>query len=198
MNTNMLRTLVLSVALAGISGLAGETTIVGNKGSAWPSSWTEIPALRDGNDTDANVGNDRLDFIFDSTGKGTVYWAKDDSHIYFRTRMNISTFTTYADMLWIFIKKVGKSANPCDYAFSWDSKSNDNTKHGLEMQVYYRGGTDNWTSLEFSDIDGVNGSKGANDINVGGRNTDGYMRALDSLSGADTGTCFIDWAVSWT
>ena len=145
--------LVLGVTIGGAN--ATETKLIGDKGTAWPSSWTEIPALRDGDDTDTDNGDDRIDYVGNSSGQGAVYWAKDADYIYFRTRMHVGTITsaTYRDILWIIIKKVGLSSNPADYAFAWDSQSNDNTKHGLEMQTYYRNGS-TWPTLEFNDRDG--------------------------------------------
>lgn len=172
-----------------------ETKIIGDKGTAWPAHWTEITALRDG--ADAGTAP-RLDFTTNALGQGTVYWAKDEYYVYFRLRLNIATVdvNTYRDVIWIYINKVGYGSAVADYAIAWDSKSDDNAKHGVEMQVYYRGTT--WSTIEFDDIDGTAGSKLANDINGGSRTTDGYLRILSNLSGVDTNTSFIDWAVSWT
>ena len=189
----------LLTVLAGVSAFATETPIVGNKGTAWPSSWTEIPKLRDGNDCDPNGGNDRLDLITDSTGKGTVYWAKDDGYVYFRTRANIATvnLSTFRDALWIYINKVGSGSTVADYAFTWDSSGGggNSADHGLEMMTY-SGGTV-WQSIVLNDLDGNSGQKLANDINgnIPVRGYDGFVRVLDTQ---DNGTSVIDWAVSWT
>lgn len=49
------------------------------------------------------------------------------------------------------------------------------------------------------DLDGSAGQKLANDINGGGRTTDGYIRSVDGQSTTNFGTTsFIDFAVSWS
>jgi hypothetical protein len=76
---------------------------------------------------------------------------------------------------------------------------NDNTKHGIEMQVYNDGTT--WGTLRFNDIDGTNASKLANDINGAGgtRATDGYLRTIDGISTTSFGTVsWIEFAISKT
>lgn len=176
--------------------MAIETLIIGDKSTngGWPAIWTEIPALRDGID---NPDYPRFDFVTNALGTGTVYWSKDNDFLYFRVRVNTTNFNlaAYSDSMWIYIDKFRTAIRP-DFGFAWDSANTANpANHGLEMQVWSSGTT--WDTLKMFDADGVPSGKTAIDINGGGYTTDGYMRAVDGLTGVDTNTTFIDWAVSW-
>ncbi len=159
----------------------------------WTTEWTAIPG---GNDADNGVA-ETLDFVGDSSSPG-LYFASDASHLSFRMRVDADTFTTANGAHAVLIDIDGIGIAGIDYAFAWDSKSNDNSKHGLEMCVAGQNGP-TWGVSQLSDIDGNPSLKAINDINGSGRVTDGYVRTSDGQATANFGdTTFIDFAISWS
>jgi len=154
-------------------------------------SWTAINGLNDPDDGLA----EQLDFVGDATTPG-AYWGIDDSYVYFRMRLDVGLNPSFSDSHFVLFDVEG-NINP-DYAFAWDSNSNDPDKHGLEMLILdTTDGT--WGGTKMDDIDGSSGQKGVLDINGNSRTTDGYVRAEDDI-GSDTDffgkTTFLDFAVS--
>lgn len=171
---------------------------VGGAYGNWPTSWTPLPGINDAKDGVSS----QLDFVGDTSYWGG-YIASDANYVYFRARVAAGTVTssTFRDTIWILIDKRGYGADDGrpDYAFAWDSKSNNNSSHGIEMQVLQTKG-DSWQHTRMDDIDGDSSKKSANDINGNGRTGDGYLRTIDSQdTGADHFgmTSFIDVAISW-
>nr|MDP0503673.1 hypothetical protein [Verrucomicrobiota bacterium JB025] len=169
---------------------------IGSYGS-WPTTWTAIG----GYDTDATDQEAAayLDFVGDASDPG-LYYASDESYVYFRMRVDEGTFTsdTASGAHILLIDIVGVGNDGIDYGFSWDSKSNDPSSHGLEMSVVSTNGP-SWGVSQVDDLDGSNAKKETNDINGDGRTTDGYVRTVDGVSTTSFGTTsFIDFAVSWS
>ena len=172
--------------------------------NGWDSvTWNPIVALNDPDDGAAT----ELDFVGDSSNPG-AYWADNGTYVFFRVRLNTptgaaGTFSGAHLILldvdnYLYGTGFGTDiAGSPDYAFAWDSKSNDPTAHGLEMSVLSdRGAT--WKTTRMDDIDGDAGKKLVNDINGLGRTTDGYLRTVDGQSTINFGdTTFLDIAVSW-
>ena len=188
--------------------VAGGSTITWPGDSSWQAIGSEAEGL-DGLDT-------KIDFVSSSADPG-IYTYSDSTYLYYRVRLAYTGTvdgTTFRDIHWIMVD-VQNDMNP-DFAFSWDSLSNNNSTHGLEMQVF------NWTSgytsqrqfnnVEFNDVDGdttqklTSGSLGAGgiayDINTGGQ---GYVRCVSGVTPSGGGTfawgnstcTFIDIAVRW-
>lgn len=162
----------------------------------WPTAWQTIPG---GNDPVDSTVAGRLDFVGSASNPGG-YWATDQNYVYFRARVNIATIggSTYSDSLTVLVDYNG-DYKP-DYGFSWDSKSNNNSNHGLELQVPSVIGS-TWGQTQMDDIDGQNGTKLARDFNNGSRTGDGYVRTVDGQSSPGLGsgtTSFIDFAISWS
>ena len=186
-----------------LAATAGFSTTVNQVGTYanWATSWTAITSAND--PKDAGIAG-CLDYVGDAANPG-LYSAYDSSYVYFRMRVNTNTFTSStahgANLLLIDV--VGYGTNGIDYAFAWDSKSNDNSKHGLEMCIHSVNGP-TWGVSQVDDIDGNQGGKGTNDINglISGstyRTTDGYVRTVDGQTTTNLGvTSFIDFAVSWS
>jgi hypothetical protein len=119
-------------------------------------------------------------------------------------RVDADTFTTASGAHIVLIDVAGYGVTGIDYAFAWDSKSNDQTAHGLEMCIAGANGP-TWGVSQVDDLDGLSSQKGTNDINglISGtstyRTTDGYVRSIDGQSTVNFGnTTFIDFAVSWS
>jgi hypothetical protein len=181
---------------------ASEIAQVGGTYNYWPTKWTPIAGINDAKDGGAG----QLDFVGDSAFPGG-YWASDANYIYLRTRVawgSAVTTGTYSDTVVVLIDKLGYGADDGrpDYGFAWDSKSNNNNNHGLEMQILSTKGN-TWKTTSMDDIDGSSGLKTTRDINgVNGteRVGEGYVRTIDFQ---DTGashfglTAFVDMAVSW-
>ena len=193
-----------SVALASTaSSFATETNWVGS-GLNWSSvSWHAMPAgINDGVAESAFSSYPEADFVGNSANPGG-YWSTDTSYAYFRMRVATPTLTAIPNdsfAIMVDLPGVGTTNLP-DYAFTWDAKSDNNTNHGLEMQVLATTatGATTWGAISLDDRDGANGSKGLSDINGNSRTTDGYVRSVDSQSTTNLGTTtFIDIAVSWT
>lgn len=182
---------VLAVLLATSSG----ATVVDQVGTFanWTTSWTAVGGA---NDSDNGV-NETLDFVGDSSNPG-LYYASDVTYLFFRMRVDADTFSTANGAHLLLIDVAGFGTNGIDYAFAWDSKSNDNSKHGLEMCVAAQNGP-TWGVSQLNDMDGVASIKTEEDINGAGRTTDGYVRTTDGQPTSQFGnTTFIDIAVSWT
>lgn len=197
---------------AGILGAGWATAAtVEHIGTAhdWDVTWQPISGLNDA----AEAGSSpELDFVGDITDPG-AYFADSGSggYFYFRMRLALSTdviSTTFSGAHLVMIDRAnyiytngggGTNSNGSlpDFAFGWDSKSNDPTKHGLEMQVIST--VDNtWNGINFDDLDGSAGQKLTNDINGNSRTTDGYVRTLDNVSTTNLGlTTYLDYSVSW-
>jgi hypothetical protein len=167
----------------------------------WPSTWTAIPSLNDPKDlTDANA---RLDFVGDAQNP-CGYWAANSNYFFVRMRVAVSnvTATTFRDSHWVYVDRIdftnGSAAKGLpDYAFAWDSKNADITKHGLELNTGSNQTATTWSTLALDDIDGSTGGKVAPpDFNLSG---DGYIRTVDQVPTANFGyTTFIDIAVKWS
>lgn len=199
MRTTVSAIIVCTIAL--LSPVRATMTQVIGSYANWPTSWNPIAGLNDPEkETSTLVSNPQRDLVGDATNPGG-YYSLDANYVYFRMRVNqdTATSTTFRDAHMVIIDRVGYgTADQPDYALAWDSKSNDPTAHGLEMQTW--GGTaTTWGGVTFSDYDGDAGKKGTTDINGGGRTTDGYLRWTDGQSTANFGqTTFIDFAVSWS
>lgn len=175
-------------------------------GHNWSVNWMPLMGLNDAFDSGVSK---ELNFVGDSSNPG-AYMATTTTYVYFRMRVaydvavNPTTFSG-AHLLMIDVPSItnsGKSGTNTngslpDYAFAWDSKSADPTKHGLEMSVLSV--RDNvWNGINMDDIDGSGGQKLSNDINGGGRTTDGYVQTVDAQPTVNLGqTTFIDFSVSW-
>lgn len=176
--------------------------------TSWPSEWMVMSGM---NDVDNGL-NEAVDFVGSSASPGG-YYSKGADYVFFRQRLDIGSAPagTFHDAHMILIDVVGSQFDTTsktlqtggdtgkpDYGFAWDSKSNSDTSHGLEMMIPSTLGS-YWSDLRMADIDGDSGKKGVNDINGSGRTTDGYVRTIDSISTSDFGTTtFIDFAVSWS
>lgn len=190
-----------------IASVAGAATLdrIGS-GHNWMVEWQPIHGLNDGVDAGVDV---TLDFVGDSSD-ATAYYADSGTYLYFRMRLATDTAGTAtfsgAHLVMIDLANYiyangggGTNSNGTlpDFAFGWDSKSNDPIKHGLEMLVIST--VDNiWNGINFDDLDGSAGQKLAVDINGGGRTTDGYVRTVDTISTQNLGlTTYLDYSVSW-
>ncbi len=177
-------------------------------GLSWvaENEWKAIEGLNDPNDGTTAV----LDFVGDSSDPG-AYYADDGSYFYFRMRLAVDTVSasTFSGAHLVMIDRAdyvytneisGTNDNGSlpDFAFAWDSKSNDPSKHGLEMS--HISTTDNiWNGLNFDDLDGSAGQKLTVDINGDSRTTDGYIRSIDNIITTNLGTTtYLDYAVSWS
>jgi len=201
--------------LMALGGLVQAATVqqIGNYAGWGSVNWTSLTGLNDPNDS---IASTELDFVGNTADPG-AYWARNATYLFFRFRVQYSgtvvAGSTFHDAHMVLIDIVGKKYNGTDvatsknlingtdtypdYAFSWDSKSNINTSHGLEMQVRSTVNT-YWNGINMTDIDYVNGSKGINDINGTSRTTDGYVETVDSVSTTSFGkTTFVDFAISW-
>ncbi|HEX5790436.1 MAG TPA: hypothetical protein VFY13_04745, partial [Luteolibacter sp.] len=196
------RLLLASLALhASTSGTV--TELIGT-GHNWNVTWQAISGQNDG--TDGVSGE--LDFVGDNSNP-CLYTADDGSYIHFRMRLATATAgaSTFSGAHMILIDRVGytvaggtgtnTNGSLPDFAFSWDSKSNSAAAHGLEMSILSTR-SNTWNGINFNDLDTSNSSKGANDINGGGRSMDGYVRCVDSQATVNLGTTtFLEFAVSW-
>lgn len=170
----------------------------------WPVEWTPVVELNDADDGIA----DQLDFVGNAASPG-VYVADNGYYLFFRFRLDVGTAgtTTFRDAHIVFIDVVNYlfgtgfgSDQPRvpDVGIAWDSKSNDPTKHGLEMVIINVAGS-TWNSTRMDDIDYDAGKKLVNDINGAGRSADGYIRTIDGQTTTAFGdTTFMDFAVSWS
>ncbi len=200
----------LSVAWLGSAVPLSATTynVIGTYAD-WPTNWVPVNAL---NDPDDGLANVQLDFVGDAANPG-AYYASNTEYVFFRQRVDLDTasaMSVFHDAHLVLIDLAGQDYNTTtkalqsgsdgypDYGFAWDSKSNDNTKHGLEMVVRSTAAT-YWNGINMDDIDYSVGQKLANDINGGGRTTDGYLRVIDQQSTTVFGgTTYIDYAVKWS
>lgn len=201
----------LTAALFCVSTAVAAIDYIGTY-NLWPDQQVglEWEALNGLNDPDDGVAPE-LDFVGDGSDPGG-YWARDDNYLYLRMRVDVTAATTntFRDSHLILIDVVGFTINTTtgllesgdtpgtpDYGFAWDSKSNDPTAHGLEMQILDTSGP-TWKDTKMDDIDGDNGKKLINDINGDGRTTDGYVRGTGGQTTTNFGdTTLIDFAVSW-
>ncbi|MEI7851043.1 MAG: PEP-CTERM sorting domain-containing protein [Kiritimatiellales bacterium] len=200
-----MRILVVSILVC-LAATTGFSTLVNQIGTYtnWTTSWTALPGLND-----PAGARDEHDFVGDSSNPG-AYWADNGTYVFFRFRVDVATVTstTFRDSHFVMINVAGynypasKGSNTNgvlpDYAFAWDSKSNDPLAHGLEMMILST--KDNtWNGVNFDDIDTNAGQKGANDINGSGRTKDGYVRTDDGQATTNFGTTtFVDYAISWS
>lgn len=185
---------MMCLAATGFSGVVNQVGTYAN----WATSWASIAG---GNDN-SNAVDQTLDFVGDASNPG-LYYANTNGYVFFRMRVNADTFTTASGAHCLLIDIDGYGTNGIDYAFAWDSKSNDNTKHGLEMSIRASNGP-TWGAAQLNDLDGNGGLKGTNDINglISGstfRTVDGYVRSTDGQNTVNFGnTTFIDFAVAWS
>jgi len=169
--------------------------------SGWPTRWQPIPSLNDPADQSKEG---RLDFVGDNLNP-SAYWSSDGTYFFIRIRVAVSnvTSTTFHDAHWIYIDRVGytngtAAADMPDYAIVWDSKSNDPSNHGLELNT----GTNlsaktSWSDVSLPDIDGKVAEKiSPPDFNLTG---DGYIRTIDMQPTTNFGyTTYIEFAVNWS
>ncbi len=170
--------------------------------TGWPTNWVAVPSLNDPKELAA--GDARIDFVGDTLNAG-AYWAANSNYFFIRMRVAVSnvTATTFRDSHWIYIDRLdytnGAAApNMPDYALVWDSKSNDPTKHGLELMTGTNlAATTYWSQMSLNDIDNSSSTKIAPpDLNTTG---DGYVRTIDMRPTTNFGyTTFIDFAVKWS
>ena len=187
-----LLTVLSATILISVTGFSGVIDQVGTYAN-WATTWA---AISSGNDA-SNVVGQTLDFVGDAVNPG-LYYANNGSYVFFRMRVNADTFSTASGAHILLIDVAGYGTNGIDYAFAWDSKSNDNTKHGLEMAVRAKNGP-TWGVSQVDDMDHDAGKKLVNDINGSGRTTDGYVCTTDRQDTTAFGnTTFIDFAVSWS
>lgn len=183
----------------GVTAWGATVDQYGGSKAVWPTTtWAPLSGL---NDPDDAGYAEKLDFVGDGTNPG-AYWAQDSQYIYFRARMHEPNVVsgTYSDTLHVLIDRrgYGQETGLPDYGFSWDSKSGNNTNHGLEMTVLYSTAATTWGSVKMDDVDGSDGQKLSLDINGAGRTGDGYVQSISGQSTTAFGnTSFIDFAVSW-
>ena len=165
--------------------------------ASWPSdaSWKPINSLNDPND---GLTRTCLDFVGDTINPG-AYIFSDANYLYFRVRVQCGT-AAFADTIMILVDRLGwggTDGNP-DYAFTWDSQSADNTKHGLEMSITSTVGT-SWGAMRMTDLDGTSGGKIVPPDFAAPGGTDGYIRSVDNQSTTNFGTTtFVDFAIKWS
>jgi hypothetical protein len=197
---NLITNSFISILLLASAAFSAATTV--NQIGAyafWPTVWSPV-LINDGKDY---TSDGPLDLVGD-INNGCLSYASDSSYVYFRMRVDAPTFTVGqlageshgAYNLLIDVNGYGNTG--VDYGFSWDTKSNNSTNHGLEMEVAGVNGT-TWQQTRLDDIDGNGGSKGTNDINGNDRSTDGYVRTTDAQATTNLGnTTLIDFAVKWS
>lgn len=168
--------------------------------NAWPTTWVPIASLNDGADTGL-AG--KVDFVGDAQNPG-FFVAESPTYLFFRMRVNTASapLGTFTDAHKVLIDVVGwnypgtgQEGYP-DYALAWDSKSNDPTQHGLEMQIAAATTGPTWGDVKMGDLDSSPGQKKSPpDINTSG---EGFVRTVDGQTSASLGgdTTFIDFAVS--
>ncbi|MBP7227925.1 MAG: hypothetical protein KA988_02340 [Longilinea sp.] len=158
----------------------------------WPTVWTALPAF---NDPDDGLANERIDLVGDSNDPG-FYVASNSQYVCFRIRVDDGAVTQFSDTILILIDGPDSGTN-VDYAFMWDSQSNDQANHGLELGVPNVIGT-TWGGTRMDDIDGNNAKKIA-PPDFGLTNGDGYVRIVNNQSTTNFGTtAFVDFAISWS
>lgn len=193
------RTAVIGSLLL-LGGLfASQATIIIDYGgvySNWPTTWTPISSL---NDPDDGLALDHLDFVGDINNP-CVYYNSDSLFLCFRIQVDAGTTvtSTFSDSVFILVDNVNAGvSNRPDYGFAWDSKSGDNSRHGLElMSNSVLGAT--WGSTRMEDVDGSSGLKIA-PPDFGLSNGDGYMQTTDGQMTANFGSVtYIDFAISWS
>ncbi len=163
-------------------------------------TWTAISSLNGA----VNTGiAGQLDFVGNTNNPG-AYFANYGGFLFFRMRVNIGTVTntTFHDTHLVLFDVLGwnyptnGATGYPDFAISWDSKSVDTNRHGMEMQIppSTKQGT-NWGGIQMDDIDGSAGDKIAPpDINTNGQ---GYIRTIDGQAAISTNnTTFIDFAIA--
>ena len=170
--------------------------------TGWPTNWIAIASLND--PVGLSAANARLDFVGDAQNPG-AYWSANSNYFFIRMRVAVSnvTSTTFRDAHWIYIDRVdftnGAAApNMPDYAIAWDSKNNDLSKHGLELQTGTNlSATAFWSQMQLNDSDGLSNDKAAPpDFNMSGN---GYIRTIDMRPTTNFGyTTYIDFAVNWS
>ncbi|HOW97969.1 MAG TPA: hypothetical protein P5567_12835 [Kiritimatiellia bacterium] len=134
----------------------GATGNMGGVFNQWPSVWTPILSLNDGD----NAKTECLDFVGDNSNPG-AYMANENGYLFFRMRVDEGTITsgTYADNIWIYIDRLGynyggNADGQPDYALAWDTQKS----HGLEFQTWSANGN-SWNIEAMNDIDATPGSK---------------------------------------
>lgn len=156
----------------------------------WPSTWVAISSL---NDPDDLLSNERIDFVGNSSDPGLQY-AGNSEHLFFRVRVDDGAVAEFSDTILILIDQ--EQNGTLDYAFMWDSQSNDQTNHGLELGVPRDVGA-TWAATRMNDRDGSSGQKIASP-DFGLSNGDGYIRIINGQPSTNFGTTtFVDFAISW-
>ncbi len=182
----------------------------GGSHSSWPTTWYPFATLNDGRDS-ALSGKEQVDLVGDTTNPA-VYWNSTSDYLYFRIRVDyagtVTTSTPFKDSHFVFIDIAGTGTTGYpDYAFAWDTQSNDITKHGLEMMKPVSNPGATWGAYQMDDLDGDPNKKvftsGSADFgldnNDGIDNSDGYVRTVDAQSTTNFGnTTFIDIAAKWS
>lgn len=166
--------------------------------SSWPSEsdWRPIASLND--PIDSGLPGE-IDFVGDASNP-TAYYFSDSNYWYIRARVHIGSASgsTFHDTILVLIDR-NADYQP-ENSFSWDSKSGDVYKHGLELQIpgLVR---PSWAETQMDDNDGASGQKLAGDFQVptDGTTGDGYLRTIDGQATTNFGsTTFVDIAASWS
>ncbi len=199
--TSMNLKLVLLFCLLLVAVIAAFITIpsgasatgYGGTYTSWPTTWTPISGL---NDPDDGLSNERLDFVGDATDP-CGYYAGNSDYLFFRVRVDDGAAATFSDTIMILIDNDSDGA--VEYAFMWDSQSNDQTQHGLELGVPRDIGA-TWATSRMEDRDGpTNQAAKVAPPDFGVSNGDGYVRVVSGQSTTNFGTTtFVDYAVKWS
>jgi hypothetical protein len=173
-------------------------------GITWPTTeWRPISIASAGKKSGGN--SPWIDFVGSSTYPG-MYACIKGSYLFIRVRVGFTGTVaagTYHDSLLVMFKTDGNDITKYpNYGFAWDSKSNNNNSHGLEMQIRPTNlNPTKWRDIDMDDLDGNTGQKIVPpDINTSG---DGYVRTVDGVSTpsagwGDNNSTFVDFAVSCT
>ncbi|MCS7337962.1 MAG: hypothetical protein NZ739_06945 [Verrucomicrobiae bacterium] len=185
---------ICAVILWVVANSNGASYDIIGKYTNWPTAWVPIPGLADPND---NLTRYWLDFVGDTTYP-VGYWTATHDYVFFRMRVRSNAPpSNFSDSVFVLIDVVGDSQEYVpQFGFVWDSNQRVQD-HGLEMVKLGTLGT-TWGATTMDDIDNSSGQKLSNDINGGGRTTDGYVRLTDSIPAGGFGTTtFLDFAVAW-
>jgi len=176
----------------------------------WPNnsiSWQGANTDQIGAETDGQGGDATFDIVGDGTHAALQY-GQDNNYAYFRLQIGHANImsTSLNGSYMIYVDRLGWQASTTpgtpDFAFAWDSKSNDVTKHGLEMMKYgtLSGGT--WGNTKMDDVDNSDSTKGTSDINgpTGSQRVgDGMVRVETGATGASGAgaNSYVEFAISW-
>ena len=178
----------------GAAAQGGTNHMYGGVHADWPATWIALPAL---NDPDDGVA-ENMDVVGDANDPAG-YWAKSEDYVYFRMRLDAGApgSNLLGGSVFVMIDTVGVTLTNGPLAIAWDSKENDQTKHGLEMMVSNVVGN-SWGGTRFADADGQSAQK-VSPPDFGVSNGDGYIRMIDEVETTSFGTTtFVDFAAKWS